>query len=186
MKRNRALAILGIGILLLAAGCAGTGQDLRPMGAGGELPSTSPEAEVDLHQRLIDVSGIREQVAAMPNLVKAGLAQTRMQKATPRLAEQIFEAVDVSMNAVTMRELIHSRIRQEIPPEDIPRLLVWYESPLGRKITALEVASMDPENEEEMLKALPGLLQHKDSPERMKKFQRLEKALNIPERCESG
>jgi uncharacterized protein DUF2059 len=98
-------------------------------------------------QDLITKSGMERQVREIPGSIKLGIDQARQQGAPidNKLAQAWAETVPLAFNADKMLAFIDKGLQKILTPEDDRLLLAHYNSPLGRKITELEVKASRPE-----------------------------------------
>jgi hypothetical protein len=115
-----------LAILLLACGAAST---------------AVVGATVLAKQDLITKSGMERQVKEIPASFKLGMEQARQQGAPidAKLAQAWAEAVALAFSAEKMLVAIDKGLQKILTAEDDRLLLAHYNSPLGRKITELEV-----------------------------------------------
>lgn len=93
-------------------------------------------------QRLLAVSGFTEQIYQFPNVMKAGIASIYEMKLCD---ENSFNIITASIKSTITPKYINQVLRDDlktrISEDSIDRLLAWYDSPQGKKIAALEIAS---------------------------------------------
>jgi len=107
-------------------------------------------AEQDLDQRVSIVmqkAGVDEQLAQFPQTVLADL-----DRSSQRYSAQNFEMADRMQRAVgkayapaLLRERVKQYLKKNLSEKDLSDVLGWLNSPLGERITRLEVASSSPE-----------------------------------------
>ncbi|MDX1755040.1 MAG: DUF2059 domain-containing protein [Marinobacter sp.] len=94
----------------------------------------------------MSLSGLTEQVAQIPDSLKAGLMQAQ-QQGSP-IPDATFQAMMRSADRAIVAEDIHAEIRTSLASKlstaDVQKLLRWYESDLGREITEAERQASDP------------------------------------------
>lgn len=92
-------------------------------------------------QDLITKSGMERQVKEIPGSIKLGMEQARQQGAPidNKLVQAWAETVPLAFSAEKMLVAIDKGLQKTLTPEDDRVLLAHYNSPLGRKITELEV-----------------------------------------------
>lgn len=110
--------------------------------------------------RLFLLSGITKQVGEFPGMVKAGVMQGVQQGASIPENEisLILESVDKTiLPSVILSEVQHS-LEKSLSNDDIEKLLEWYESDLGKRITAAEEKASTPESYQQMMNSAQQLL----------------------------
>lgn len=97
--------------------------------------------------RLLKVSGLTKQTSELPGLFKASL-EPMMQQNIP-LTPDDFREIEIIIGKTVLPEEILTEIRTRLAADlsdlEVQRLLSWYESDLGRKITEAEEKSSTPE-----------------------------------------
>lgn len=95
---------------------------------------------------LMELSGLNEQVAQLPESLKAGFMQAR-QQGTP-IPDATFQAMmrstDRSIVAEDILAEIQSSLDEKLSGAEVERLLAWYQSDLGREITEQEKQAAQP------------------------------------------
>lgn len=112
--------------------------------------------------RILDLSGLKTQMEQFPEMIKAGMEQSK-QQGTPLADTQynsMLMAVDESVLPSEIIEEIRSSLKKSITEEDAQQLLRWYESDLGREITRAEVDSSTPEAYQQMMESAQSLLEN--------------------------
>lgn len=108
--------------------------------AGPERPSTVTTAAVD---ELLDLSGLRVQLEALSDGIRA-----RFRSHEGRLSAQDRATIDRIATRHFGAETLYARIRLELGrSQDAARLeeaLAWYRSPLGRRLTRVELEALTP------------------------------------------
>lgn len=119
------------------------------------LFSTFSYAEVsdESINKLLVFSGITMQVEQFPEVVKVGIGQAK-QQGTPIPDVEfslILNSIDESFKPLSMIETIRKSIKKTINEEEAKKLLAWYQSDLGRKITRAEERASTPEAYQKMM-----------------------------------
>lgn len=95
---------------------------------------------------LMALSGLNEQVAQIPESLKAGFMQAQ-QQGTP-ISEAAFQAMmrstDRSIVAEDILAAIQASLASKLSYDDVQTLLRWYRSDLGREITEAERRAAQP------------------------------------------
>ncbi len=126
---------------------------------------------------LMELSGISKQIAEFPNALKQGFAQASQQgQIPPNLASQLQQQIDISLNEGLMLAGIEQSVQQKLSGAEVDKLLTWYRSDNGRKITAEEKKASEPAAQQEMMTKARELMQ--DTP-RVKMAQRINQAAGV-------
>jgi len=127
-------------------------------------------------ERLMELSGTTRQVEEFQRGVRLGLEQGASQgDGLPAEAlEQMLAGVDQHIRADVILDEIRFAVLKRMSREDVTRLLQWYESPLGQRITQAEIAAARPDSMEQMMAKADELLAME---ERVAWAQRLDKLL---------
>ena len=131
--------------------------------------------------QLMQLSGITDQVGIFPEHIKAGLHQGA-QQGTPLSAAQLdvlSNSVDKSIDTDVILRSIRSALSTSVGEKDIDALMGWYQSPLGKKISALEKQSSTPEASQEMMSQMQALLQNET---RVAAAKRIDQALGVTDK----
>lgn len=103
--------------------------------------------------KFMEISGLNKQVAELPGMVEAGLQQAQQQQ--QGMPEELFtEIVRASTKAFEpnrFRAYISNEIRTGITENEAMKLIAWYETALGKEITAAEINASKPDAYLEML-----------------------------------
>lgn len=127
------------------------------------------------------MSGLTKQVNEFPGLIKTGMIQARQQGAAipEDLFNEMLKSVDTSILPKEILEKISSSLKKSIREDEINRLLVWYESDLGRKITLAEEKASTPESYQLMISEAKTLLADSKRVEFAKRLDKLIGATEI-------
>ncbi|MDQ2694082.1 MAG: DUF2059 domain-containing protein [Pseudomonadota bacterium] len=132
-----------------------------------------------LAREIMDRSGLDSQIEQIPLHIQAGLEQSQAQEQP--LPPQEFERLSRIMAGAYDPKAIKATVLEHLErlsAEDLQAVLDWLNTPLGRKIVALEEATSAPEARD----ALPGVWQRfltgEIPAERVDRIQRLIKAVN--------
>lgn len=136
----------------------------------------------DSLDKVLMLSGISEQVGAFPAVVKASVEgakmQARAQKRTS-LTDEDFDALKEAMGEAfqpaPILKATSDEIRRKVSEADAKKLIAWFESDLGKKITQAEVDATTPEARKDLAKEAQALLADK---QRMAYAARLDKLLH--------
>lgn len=127
-------------------------------------------------ERLMELSGTTRQVEEFQRGVRLGLEQGASQgDGLPAEAlKQMLAGVDEHIRADVILDEIRFAVLKRMSREDVSRLLQWYESPLGQRITQAEIAAARPDSMEQMMAKADELLAME---ERVAWAQRLDKLI---------
>ncbi len=143
--------------------------------------SAAVKATPQMIQELMVKSGIARQVEQLPTMMVYGFDQALRQSAQPLPADvvnNLKQAATASYRAEPILVEVRQNIDRKLSKYDVEAVLRWLSSPLGEKITALEVAATTPSAYEAMEAAKSELL--KDAA-RVAKMQRLDRAIRATE-----
>lgn len=110
--------------------------------------------------KIMALSGLNKQVVQFPAMVGAGMAQARQQGSTIPDAEysEMLKSVKSAFEPSTFLKVIGKEIKSNLSEADAKKLLTWYQSSLGRKITKAEEAASTPAGYQQMIKEAQSLL----------------------------
>ena len=106
--------------------------------------------------KLMEISGINQQIEQMPEHINASLTQTDGLPEETR--KQLSQAMTESFATDKLKKTIHDYLLANLSETDLNTTLAWLESPLGQKITRLEIENSDTEATQAMQQKLPELL----------------------------
>lgn len=116
------------------------------------------ESNID---KLMALSGINKQVASFPDQVKAGFLQGASQGGIgEERVSRILESADNTIMPATILSEMRSSLAASLNDEETATLLKWYESDIGRRVTAAEEAASTPEAYEKMMKNAQMLMEN--------------------------
>lgn len=126
--------------------------------------------------RVLRLSGLTKQVGEFPGLVKAGFIQGIQQGAPlpENEVELILDSADRAIVPSTILDEIRGSLKYSLSEREIQTLLKWYESEIGKRITAAEEEASTPEAYELMINSAQEMLE--DS-ERVEVAARLDELL---------
>ncbi len=137
-------------------------------------PLTYGEASNSSIDMVLDLSGLTQQVNQFPGLIKEGMKQARQQGAP--ISNSAFSTMllrtDDTILASEIIEEVRSSLKKALTEQDIQQLLLWYESDLGKEITALEENAATPEAYNQMMQQSQALLSNSERVERAKRFDK--------------
>ncbi len=110
--------------------------------------------------RLIDLSGLTKQVEMLPEMLKTGLQEGAQQggglPADKMMA--LMQSVDGNVSPLAILTPIHESLKASLSGDEVEQLLAWYESDLGKKITAIEEQASTTEAYMDMMEKAPQLM----------------------------
>ena len=104
------------------------------------VAAVSPEVAQDLAKR----SGLSAQVDSLGSQVRTGMSAAMAKNPGPQTEAQKARMLECAQSAYAPDELrtpAIDAVAGTLQPTDVAPLLAWYDSPLGRKISAMEAAS---------------------------------------------
>lgn len=154
---------------------------LALLGLSASAQTPDRRAAVD---QLMRKSGLWVQVGGIGAQVRAGLAASAS-RAVPPLATDVQRRLEVACEAAyapsRMRAIVGATIAAGLRAEDVGALLAWYDSPLGKSITALEEKSTLEKTDSVTRLQKGSRLFASASPARQAVLRRLSEALNMAE-----
>lgn len=140
-----------------------------------DAPGASPPVE-----RLLEVSGFDAQLVELPAQIKTGLGAGMINAlADPGAGaelEALAASVDDAFDPAPHRAALVADLREALTDAQAGALLDWYDSALGRRLTAAEVAAASPEAMEDVAQAVPELM---TDAERVARAQRMARVNDI-------
>ena len=122
--------------------------------------------------KLLELSGLTMQVNQFPGLIKEGMKEAK-QLGTPITDVQyssIVNSIDESIVPSEITEEIRIAIKKSINEKEAKKLLVWYESDLGKEITRAEESASTPEAYQQMMQSAQSLLENSERVEFANRF----------------
>jgi transcriptional regulator of acetoin/glycerol metabolism len=118
-----------------------------------------------------------------PTLLKEGIKQGAEQSGgnNQKMVTQISQIIDQSFFINESIEIIRKDLVDQLTETELVSVLEWLDSPLGKKVTAMEVAAMTSDAYYEMQSQLLGLQEKYRGSEREKLFQKFDKSTNATE-----
>lgn len=98
-------------------------------------------------EKLLTVSGLYKQVDALPEGIKMGMNQAK-QQGTPipdGEFQAILQSIDTHIKPADIKAELTAKVSKAFNEKEIKTLLGWYESELGKEITAAEAKASTPE-----------------------------------------
>jgi hypothetical protein len=149
---------------------------LAPAGARAEISEK-------LAQQIYAESGAERQLAdSAADFPKAiSDAMQGSEKPLPFAPEQIEAAARRAYDVSITARVVIDKLRTTLTGQDAKNVRAWLGSPLGRRITALEVAMGSPDADAAMQAYAESLHEHPPAEERMTLVHRLDEALRVTE-----
>jgi hypothetical protein len=131
--------------------------------------------------RIMTLSGIDKQIAALPGAIKMGFLRGAKQSAAIPDAElkKMMESADKTLKPSVVLAAVRAQLQDSLTGKDTAALLAWYESGIGQKITAVEEKASTAEGNRQIMKHAQELLGNK---KRAAAAQRLDKLLGATDK----
>lgn len=126
---------------------------------------------------LMQQSGTNQQIAMIPAQVKAGIRDAA-RHGTPMdvvIQDKLVGALDTQ----SLNRDVKDYLADNLSREEVGQVLSWLESPLGKKVVAMEVSASRPEM---MVKMFESFKREQARPGRVARIQRLDEAVLSKER----
>ena len=149
---------------------------LAPAAALAEIPeklALQIYAESGAEQQLADSA------ADFPKAISDAMRES--EQPPPFTTEQIEGAARRAYDVSVTAKVVIEKLRTTLDKRDAKKVLAWLGSPLGKRITALEVAMGSADAEAAMESYMESLDQHPPAEERMALVHRLDDALRVSE-----
>ncbi|MCP5161274.1 MAG: DUF2059 domain-containing protein [Hahellaceae bacterium] len=132
----------------------------------------------DLVHEVISRSGVKEVVDAFPSLLKAGIRQGATQAGAndPGQLERIDQIVDSAWRPEDIMHTVVATLGEKLSEQQLNDARQWLSSPLGKKITQMEIDGGQLANLEAMEQQLPELLKKFKGSAREKMFDAFDRA----------
>lgn len=106
----------------------------------------APEKNGDPLQQLLALSGFTDQIEQLPHVMQSSIARIYEMELCDETSFNIITAsIKRTFSPQQLNQMVHDDLGKKIPAATMEDMLAWYRSPLGKKITALEIASSQPE-----------------------------------------
>ncbi len=105
--------------------------------------------------KILELSGVSVQVKEFPNQIKVGVASSQQQASQIEQdkLDLMLKMIDSAILPSNMLSGIKTSLQQTMTEQDIQKLLLWYESELGKEITQAEERLSTEEGFNEMIEA---------------------------------
>lgn len=137
----------------------------------------------DLANKIVNRSGLSEMINQFPALLKEGIKQGAEQSGSnnQKMVMQISQIIDQAFGINESIEIIRKDLSDQLTEQELASVLEWLDSPLGQKVTAMEVAAMTSDSFQDMQSQLLDLQEKYRGSEREKLFQTFDKSTNATE-----
>ncbi len=115
----------------------------------GSMPVAAVE-KTQLIQEVLDLSGVREQLAGMPGIMQQQISQGQNQM-SPVVRQKLMEIVAETFDTDKMYRLVQEYNEANYQEAHLLAVRDWLKSALGRKVTEMEIQSSNPEALSEMM-----------------------------------
>lgn len=126
---------------------------------------------------LIKVSGLQHEIHQLPLQILAGFDRQK-QKLTVEQHAAVRQAFASSFEASWLEQQITQQLESSLSQEVIAGSLKWFRSDLGRKVTALEIASSNPDTPKELEAFAKQMEKSPPAAERLQLIRRADQASN--------
>lgn len=119
----------------------------------GFLQRADRSADMSI-EKLLEISGIKQQVAQLPVLIKGSVAQSAENgmAASPAEYAAISNSVDASVLPSSIIAQISAELKTSITKQEALALVTWYQSALGKKIALAEEQAQTDQAYDDMIK----------------------------------
>jgi len=158
--RNLSKLILTLALLVFSA-----------VGVSAEL-SKAALAEVLMHK-----SGMDVQIDLIPAQVKMGIRDSARQGAPMDVVIQ--DKLIGSLDTQSLNRDVQDYLVEEMSADELQQVLAWLESPLGKRVVAMEISASQPDS---MMKMFEVFKTERTRPGRLDRIHRLDEAVLSKER----
>jgi Domain of unknown function (DUF4124)/Uncharacterized protein conserved in bacteria (DUF2059) len=132
--------------------------------------STAP-ATVD---EILELSGARAQLAGLASQLGAGYLLPRRHQLDARDAARVARIIEQHFAPERFYLAIHDELGRRVEREQLDAMAAWFRSPLGRRVTELEIAASKPEAAPAAVAFAARLKTSPAAPARLELLQRLD------------
>lgn len=101
-------------------------------------------------ENLITISGLSQTVDEIPKAFKSSFEQADEKEFTSENKSKILKCIDNTITATSIKSNVSLHMQKSLDNSTVKTLNNWYQSDLGKKITAIEIESSKPEAQTEM------------------------------------
>lgn len=148
---------------------------------------TQDVANQTLANQVIKSSGLSEMIRQFPVLLKEGIQQGAEQSgdkgaaSSQKMIMQISQIIDQAFVVSESIEGVRAELSAGLTEQELLNVLEWLSSPLGKKVSQMEVDIMSSDAYKDMQSQLLSLQEKYRGSERERLFQRFDKATNATE-----
>lgn len=148
--------------------------------------SYAQNQDKSLARELYVKSGMEKQNEQLPSSLQASLDREakendEWQKLPPNFLTAARISILEAFATEKIKEAFLTEFSEELTTQDIKEILLWLDSPLGKKCTQLEEAAMAPEAQAEMPQFVAHLKEAPPTPERLRALREFDSATKITE-----
>ena len=125
--------------------------------------------------RLLNLAGAEEQISGLADSVIAGLeqAQQSAQGVDAERGEVMLHVAKESFLPEVIYQQVFEAVSVALQDDQLETLLLWYQSPLGKRITEMEVEAASPASGQAMMQNATALLSNQPMMEKAAQFDAL-------------
>lgn len=145
--------------------------------------STYAQSRDDLANKIVNRSGLSEMISQFPALLKEGIKQGAEQSGgnNQKMVMQISQIIDQAFGVNESIEIVRKDLSDQLTDQELANVLEWLDSPLGKKVTQLEIGAMTSDSYQDMQSQLLELQEKYRGSEREKLFETFNKSTNATE-----
>lgn len=140
-----------------------------------------------LLDKLLSLSGLESQINQFPDLIKVGLNEAKQKNHTTSADtayKLMLKSAQESIVPLTIIDGMKASLKNSLNEKEVKKLLLWYESDLGKEITRAEENAATSEAYQQMLQSAPSLLQNTQRIELANRFDTLSGATDLTMRLQ--
>lgn len=135
-----------------------------------------------LAEQIVMRSGLSEMIGQFPSMLKEGIRQGAEQSGgNKKMVMQINQIIDQAFIVKDAVDEVRNDLSKQLSENELKSVLEWLQSPLGQKISQMEVAAMSPESYQAMESQLMELQKKYRGSERERLFEDFDKSTNATE-----
>ena len=144
----------------------------KPQETPGQKEKEGREA---LIREALELAGVKKQMQQIPAMVRAQITK-RQGETDPKVHAAISKILTESYQAEEIYQAVENSFKYHFDQKRLTTVLEWLRSPLGRKISELELRTIDPERVQELQKFAAQLKEKPAAKEHMTLVRRLDDA----------
>ncbi|MCF6252628.1 MAG: hypothetical protein L3J75_15385 [Methylococcaceae bacterium] len=141
--------------------------------------SSSADEKNELVTKIVKASGIELIIESIPEQFEAQKTQRRTTSRNPEIDDLVTKIFIENFNESLAKEQVHLTIFNKIDLNNLKKIVVWLDSPLGQRFSSAEVTASSPNAEADLLRYLADLQTSPPSQDRIALFQTFEKAAGL-------